>query len=227
MSRRAAPFLLGVLLAMTSAGSTSAQAPDRAVVDRITVRFYAPETGGSARPRFITERVLGFEARLEAMFEKSGQIDSYEERHVRAAMEHHIAQEMLARLPLDRPPSAQDLAQVFDEVGQALIARVGGREALLAAARTEGIDPVEVNALLQREALAAMYIDRAISPILRPTDEQLREVYRTAPHPYRGVRFEQARAPLSHWFVAERLRAAQSAFLQSARARVKIVLVPK
>ena len=44
---------------------------------------------------------------------------------------------------------------------------------------------------------------------------------------FKSMKFEEAREPLSRWFVAERLRVAENAFLQAARARVKIVIVPK
>ena len=51
--------------------------------DRVAVRYFTPETGGSARPRFITERMLAFEASLEAMNEAVPE-DAYEERHLRS-----------------------------------------------------------------------------------------------------------------------------------------------
>ena len=81
--------------------------------------------------------------------------------------------------------------------------------------------------MLRRQALAAIYIDRSISPILRPSDDQLREVYRTAAHPYRSLTFAQAHDELERWFVAERIRVAESAYLQTARTRVKIVAVAR
>jgi hypothetical protein len=226
----AASILVLVALAATASAPTASAQPaaeaPRAIVDRAVVRFYAAETGGSARPRFVTERVLAFEARLEALMEQQGGAP-YQERHVRAAVEHHVAQEMLSRLPLDRPPSLAELAQHYSEIGQTLMERAGGRDRVLAAAAAEGLSDVEVDELFTREAKAALYIDRAITPILTPSDEQLREVYRTSAHPFRDRSFEHARVPLARWFVAERLRAAESAFLQSARTRVKIVTLPR
>jgi hypothetical protein len=221
---RAALATIAVVVAMAASAQAQPQAnaePPRAIVDRAVVRFYASETGGSARPRFITERVLAFEARLEALMEQQGGAP-YQERHVRAAIEHHVAQEMLSRLPLERPPTLGELAQQYSDIGQTLMQRAGGREAVLAAAGAEGVSEIEVDELFTREAKAAMYIDRAITPILSPSDEQLREVFRTSAHPFRDKTFDQARPLLLRWFVAERLRAAESAFLQSARTRVKI-----
>jgi hypothetical protein len=61
-------------------------------VDRAVARFYAPETGGTAYPRFVFERILAFEARLAAMAEVSEGIgNDYDERDVREALEHHVA----------------------------------------------------------------------------------------------------------------------------------------
>jgi hypothetical protein len=73
--------------------------------------------------------------------------------------------------------------------------------------------------------MAAWYIDRAVTPILHPGEDQLREVYRTSAHPYRGQPLEQIRRALERWFVVERVRVAESAFLQSARARVKVIVL--
>jgi hypothetical protein len=212
---------------------SAAEGHGRTVVDRVVVRFFAPETGGVAWPRFVTERTLAFEARLEALSEgidadasqKEG--GAYQERHVRAALEHHVVEELLAALPLDRPYSLSELASLYSDVGAAMIDRVGGRQRLLDAAAAEGLSLPEVDAILRRQVLAAAYIDRAISPILRPTDTQLREVYRTSTHPFRGQTFDAARTSLLRWFVAERIRVAEQAYLQTARARVNVVVVQR
>jgi hypothetical protein len=211
-------------------------APGRiATIDRTVVRFYAPETGAAAYPRFIFERVLAFEARLTAMAEAPEGIgEPYDERDVRDALEHHVAEEILASLadrliadsPPDRRPSAGDLASVERDVGGALVERIGGRARIDIAARSEQLDGAEVDALLRRAGLAAWYIDRAVTPILHPSEEQLRNVFRTSAHPYRGRPFEEVRVALERWFVMERVRVAESAFLQSARSRVRIIVTP-
>jgi hypothetical protein len=92
------------------------------------------------------------------------------------------------------------------------------------AADAEHLDGGEIEALLHRAALASWYLDRAVTPILHPSEEQLRDVYRTSAHPYRGQPFEKARDALARWFVVERVRVAEAAFLQSARSRVKITI---
>jgi hypothetical protein len=215
------------------AGTAAAQTVANVVVDRAVVRFYAPDIGGTTRPRFVYERTLAFEARLEAMaMSQQGIGDGYQEHDVRSALEHHVAEEVLATLadkliadsPPDKRPPTEELARVERDLSAAMLERLGGQARVEEAARNEQIDAQEVTAILRRGALAAWYIDRALTPILHPSEEQLRDVYRTSAHPYRGQSLEDVRVPLERWFVVERARVAESAFLQAARSRVKIIV---
>jgi hypothetical protein len=208
-------------------GAASAEAVPHATIDRVAVRYYAPETGGSARPRFVSERMLSFEARLDALAEQAPESASREDRFVRSALDRHVAEDMLAALAVQSGTVLQDLSALADEERTALLERVGGEAGLRAAMAAEGIDDSEVDALLRRRVRAAWYIDRALTPLLRPTDEQLREVFRTSAHPFRNQPFETVRAALTRWFVEERLRAAETTFLQVARARVHVVVVAR
>jgi hypothetical protein len=206
-------------------------APDARVVritaDRVAVRYYAPETGGSARPRFITERTLALEARLEALSDQAAVGAVYPDRYVRAALERHVAEDLLAALMVEAGTEPPDLPRQAEDARAGLIERVGGAAVLDAALAAEGLTPAELEAILRRRVRAAFYVDQRLSPILHSSDEQLREVYRTSAHPFKSLKFEEAREPLARWFVAERLRVAENAFLQAARARVKIMIVPK
>jgi hypothetical protein len=204
------------------------------VTDRAVARFYAPEIGATGVPRFVYERTLAFEARLEAMSASSQGIgEGYQEHDVRAALEHHVAEEMLAtladRLIADSPPTkrplASELTRIEYDLSAAMVERLGGRAHVDEAARSEQLDAQEVAAIFRRGALAAWYIDRAVTPILHPSEEQLRDVYRTSAHPYRGRPLADVRAALEQWFVVERARVAESAFLQGARSRVKIIVM--
>jgi hypothetical protein len=225
---------LAGLAALLVAGRTPAEtSPLRTVVDRAVVRFYAPETGGAAHPRFVDQRLLAFEARLESMAEKpEGNGDGYQDRHVRAALDHHVGEEILASLahkliggsPPSRRPSEADLARVQQDLAAALFDRLGGKAQVESAATAEQLDASDLDAVLRRQALAAWYLDRAVSPLLQPSDEQLREVYRTSTHPYRGRPFDEIRAELARWFLMERVRAAEASFYQGARSRVVVVV---
>jgi hypothetical protein len=201
-----------------------------ATVDRVSVRFYSPETGGAAHPLFVLERRLAFEARLEAL--NDGRT-SFDDRDVAAALDRDIGEQILVGLaqklidesPADKRPDPRDIDKAEQDVAAGLVARFGGRAAVDTAAAAEQIDSTEVDAFLRRAGLAAWYVDRSITSLLHPDEEQLREVYRTAAHPYRGQPFESVRQQLEQWFVVERARAAEMAYEQSARSHAHIVIV--
>jgi hypothetical protein len=227
--------LLVTLAAVVVAPSrASAEAQPHVVVDRPVVRFFAPEIGGADQPRFVEERMLAFEARLQVIEERPDGIgDGYEDRQVRSALERHVSEEMLSLLagkliagspPWQRPANSE-LDRIGDLLGATLYDRVGGAARVQAAAAAEGLERSEVDALLRRQALAAWYIHRAVSPVLEPSEEQLREGFRTSAHPYRGQPFDAVREPFRRWLILERLRAAEGAFFQSARTRMRILVL--
>lgn len=129
---------------------------------------------------------------------------------------------MLSRLPLDPEPDAAALLRVARILEAAVIDRVGGEAVLSKAGAIEGFDARDVDSYFLHEARAALYVERAISPVLYPTEDVLRDVFRTTAHPYRGAKYEDVHDALDRWFAFERLRAAESQFLQGARTRVKI-----
>jgi hypothetical protein len=193
--------------------------------DAVAVRFSAPDMGGPAQPRFITRRQLSFEARLYALEEDPQGV--LQTRHLRAAIEAHIADEMLAALAKsalgDRAPDAASVSKTVEQLRASLEQRIGGRAALEHACKLDGIDAHEFDALLEKQARAALYIDRAISPILAITEDQLRDTYRTTSHPFRARHFDDCREDLGRWLVLERFRSAEQAYLQTARSRVVII----
>jgi hypothetical protein len=220
-------------LAIATAAGAAVADSARVPIDRVVVRFYSPETGGAAQPRFVAERTLAFEARLETMSEHPGGIgDNYDERSVRAALDQHIGEELLATLALkliagtspDKRPTEASLASVQQLLGAALFERMGGEGRVVEAAAAEHLARYEVDDMFRRQALAAWYVDRALTPILSPSEEQLREVLRTGANPYRGRPFDEVRAPLERWFVTERIRVAETSFLQGVRSRLKVVI---
>ncbi len=220
------------VLCLSLAPSAFGQTATQTVVDRAVVRFYSPELGGTVQPHFVTERVLAFEARLEAMAESSEGIgDGYDERRVRMALDHHVSAEvaatlahkLIAALSPSRRPSQEELSAVRALLSTALFERLGGEERVRSAARAEQLDGEELDDLMEQRAFAAWYIDRAVTPILQTTEEQLREVFRTTAHPYRGQSFDAVRAALERWFIVERVSVAETAFLQGLR--VKMVLL--
>lgn len=213
--------------------SSSALADDVApagrtyLVDRAVVRFEANELGGADHPRFIFERVLAFEARLEALAEARRGIplpaDSpYEDRHVRAALERHVTEEILASLPVDPPLTDFEVRARSIPTMLMLQDTVGGRSALLDAAVAEGMETEDLDNLVRRRARASLYLDRMVAPMLEPSDAELREVHRNEATPFRNRPFDEIQSQLRQWYVSDRLASALAAFFRSARARILI-----
>ena len=206
-------------------------------VDRLFLLFDAPETGGPAKPLGIFERELAFEARIEGLAAGESATDAdgkYAPRHLRAALDRHIATALLASLPVERETSvprdvcdgpvdamADDTDRGLAVSRAVLVSRVGGLSKLQEAAAAEGVGEAEVARLVRREALAARYLDRMVTPMLAPTNLELREAYR-APNPFRSKPFDAVRCDLRRWVLAGRLSAALSEFLQSSRGRVRV-----
>ncbi len=65
----------------------------------------------------------------------------------------------------------------------------------------------------------------AACAIVVVSEDALREAYRATLHPFRTMKYEDAKVRLRRWLVAERMRSAELEFLQSARARIKIATV--
>lgn len=217
---RAAGLLLGL-------APLHALAADAVVPDRVAVRFVAPETGGAAKPRFLTEREVAFSSRIEAMIEGvpvEGS-DAYPERYVRVATDRLVARAMLSSLLVQRGSEPPELPRLASDARAELADRIGGPAVLEDAMQREGIDEQELLTFLRDQTRAAWYVDKAITPISSVTEDQLREAFRATLHPFRSLKFDDARPRLRRWLVTERMRAAELEFLQSARTRIKIATV--
>ena len=195
-------------------------------LDRVVVRFYAPETGGVERPRFISERRLAFETRLEALADQDRRSDdAYRERHVSAALERHISEVLLASLRIEPEPSEAVMTRQVELARKLLSDRVGGDDALSGAQRAEGISNAELSSILRRQARASLYLDRMVAPMLRPSDAELEAIQRSAPAALQNEPFARVRPLLLRWYVSRRLASAMSSFYQEARSRVTITLL--
>jgi len=224
------PFLaFSSLLLLSLAPIGPARAETALPLDRALVRYHAPETGGPKAPQFIFERELSFEARIEALSEGGSATSSgpFLDRHVRAALERRIAEELLSRLPMDPEPHPSEVAQLAELVREVLEQRVGGRDKLIAAAAAEGIDSGELDGILRRKARATLYLDRMVTPLLDPAEAELREVHRSAATPFRGRPFPEIKDELRRWYVGQRVAAAVAGFYQNARTRVQVTFLTK
>jgi hypothetical protein len=202
-------------------------------IDRAAVRFIARETGGVEAPRFVFARELSFEARLESLSERAAQAalgsaeegEPYRARHVRAALERHVAETVLESLSVTPEPTREEIAQRIEQARLSVLERVGGLLPLTLAARAEGIGESEVLRFLRREALASLYLDRMVAPMLDPTDAELRSVHRTQRTPFSGKRYDEIATPLRRWYVGTRLAASLASFYDGLRTRLTITVL--
>jgi hypothetical protein len=201
---------------------------DPVPVDRAVIRFAAPETGGARHPRFVFERGLSFEARLEALSDPDrGSLGDapYRERHVTAALDRHIAETILGTLRIEPEPTAAELDHQAQLAHRMLSDRAGGEDALDAARRAEGISEREFGRLLQQKARASLYLDRMVTPMLEPSEAELRSIHKSTSTPFADAPFDTIRAALLRWYVSRRLNAALSSFFENARSRIDVTVL--
>lgn len=215
---------LALGLALLAPGRAGAE-PGGVPVDRVAIRFTAPETGGIDRPQFIFERELAFEARLEALaddaFTPTVELP-YLDVHIRAALERHVAETILETLEVTPQPTPRDIQQRVHGAGAQLAQRVGGMDRLEAAARAEGLGQTEVFRILQRQARASLYLDRMVAPMLRPSEAELRALHQSGRTPFTRQAFEESAVPLRRWYVSRRLGAALVEYYEGARSRLQL-----
>jgi hypothetical protein len=225
----ASAALAALLLTPPSARAEPAAAPAAPVtlLDRVVVRWYAPETGGPAKPQFIFERELAFEARLESMTDPDPEPGPYRDRHVRAALDRHIAETLLSSLPVVPPPKPREIALRAEAARGILEQRVHGRDRLIAAAAAEGITSDEIDTLLRRQARASIYLDRMVAPMLEPNLVELRDLHRSGATPYKDQPFDDIAPTIARWYVGQRLSQAVETYYVNARARVSILVMTR
>ena len=235
--RRAASAALAILVASVDAlaeeppPAVSAPAnpanPETIVVERVVARFFAPDTGGVKNPRFVYERLLLFEARLEALADPDRDASGkpYRSRHVVSALERHVAETLLSSLHIDPEPTTAELTRQMQSARARLVERIGGEVAFKAACDADGIGARDVYGLLRRQALASLYLARMVTPMLEPTEAELRALYTRRETPFRDLPYDTIRPRLHRWYTARRLAAAVQAYYQNARGRLTLVMI--
>lgn len=194
------------------------------VIDRAVARFSAPEGGGRARPYFIYERELAFEARLVALADTAyrSRTVPYRRHHLQGALERHIAETLLAALPMDPEPSEQTLAIQLNAARAMIFEQIGGEQSFYDAARKEGLGRLEQSRYFRRRARASLYLHVMVTPMLEPSALELRRAHRSGEGPLASQSFAEAEPALRRWYVARSLKAAVTTYFQNARARVDL-----
>ena len=194
-------------------------------IDRVVVRWHSRATGGVDKPQFITARELAFEARIEALSERNPPTAPYLDKHVRAALQRHLTETVLASLPVDPAPTPKEVGNYAENARLIIEQQVGGRAKLNGAAAAEGIVSDELNALLRRRARASWYLDKMVAPMLQPSDLELRAAHKRGETPYTAQGFEDIEPQLRRWYISTRLAAALDSYYRTARSRVEVVVV--
>lgn len=194
-------------------------------LDRTVVRWASRTTAGPLRPRFITARELAFEARIEALSEGRKLPQPFVDSHVRAAIQRHVTEEILAELPVDPPPTPKEVGRYAEDARLVIEQQVGGRTVLNLAASSEGITANELNALLRRRARATYYLDKMVAPMLEPSEADLREVHLRGDSPFTNAPFDEVAEKVRNWYVSARLRAALDGYYRAVRGKVSIELI--
>jgi hypothetical protein len=170
---------IGVQLSVTELArceDAHASKPEAVLLDRVVVRFSAPEGPGRERPYFIYERELAFEARLLALSDSTfvPRGEPFRQHHVQAALERRIAETLLASLPIDPPLAEQFIDQQIEAAEAMVWDTSGGKERVSAAARAEGISSLEQRSFFRRRAVASLYLHQMVAPMLEPSQLELR-----------------------------------------------------
>lgn len=209
----------------TKAKPKKKPANKRHEADRVVVRWHSRATGGVKTPRFITARELAFEARVEALARGEAERSPYVDKHVQRALERHIAEVILASLPVDKAPTPKQVATQAENARLIIEQQVGGRAVLNKAASAEGISAEELNALLRRRARAGWYIDRMVTPMLSPSELELRLAHKRRQTPYSDQPFAKVVDALRRWWVSRELDEALTRYFRNVRGRVSITVI--
>ncbi len=211
-------------------------------VDQVAVRYSAPELGGSAHPRFITLREVTFFARIEALGTDGAVATDFVARYGKSAYERLIAEDLLASVeaqaltsPVPRTAlrptdggvreatrTAAQIARMVTSARSELVRRIGDEKQLQAALAADGISADEFDGRMRRRALALFYLDRNVTPMREPQEDELLRAFRGGSHPFRNEKWETARTKFVPYFVDDRFHQAAIEYLQAARTRVKI-----
>lgn len=192
------------------------------LVDRIAVRWSTTDRGVTNKPQVIFARELAFEARLEAMAGGEAPDAPLTERFIRSALNRHISEALLALLPLDSEPTAEEIAKRADSASTVLEARVGGIEKIAKALEIEGLSPDELAAIHRRSARASLYLDRMIAPQLEPTRQELVDLQASGTTPYTKEAFDKVEEKLRRWLLAQRLNDTLDSFFQKSRSKLVV-----
>jgi hypothetical protein len=229
-SRARAARLAAVVVSLSIAsGDAAAEAESSTeIVDRVVAVVSGISERGSD-VRIITAFELEVEARLllaERAHSVSGATtEPVPETLLQTTLDtiigHLLIEGEAARLRLVTI-STQDIAaerQLSEE-------RLGGEGALERFQRATGAPEDLVTAIFRRRALVAAFVEQNIQLTTRITDEQVEETFHSGDHPFGDRPLEEIRGAIEAFLTASSQRERLGEWLEDARGRSRIRLIP-
>src|SRR5450432_2908417 len=175
----------------------------------------------AAEPVLVDRAVVRFQALADPDHAALGDAP-YRDRDVTAALDRHIAETILGALRIEPEPTAAELDHQAQLAHRMLSDRAGGEDALDDARRAEGISEREFGRLLAQKARASLYLDRMVTPMLQPSEAELRSIHKSTNTPFANAPFDTIRPALLRWYVSRRLNGALATFFENARSRIEM-----
>ena len=199
-------------------------------VDRTVARFLDPEaSSATGARRFVSMRELVVEAHLAA-FERTtvtpaGALD---ERTSRAAFERHVIEALLGERAL--PPAAEArVEELAAEARWVAVVEVGGEArfamAIEQASGSKDGAAAELATIFRRRARAELYLEVAVSQAVRPSDDDLKSAFASAPEPISKLGFEAALPLLRAYVRSLHLRDLAQSYYQAVKGRLHLEIV--
>jgi hypothetical protein len=220
-------------LAPTAARAQAASPPSPAddeevVVDRVVAVVGA--TGDRGRDlRIVTAYELQVETLL-VIAERTHSIAVAQVGHPTDRLLDAVLQTVVSQILIEEEAAGLDLVALNDaEVAaerDALEQRLGGAGALERFRQAVEAPPELIDAILRRRAVVASFVRRNIQIGASVTDYDVEQAYRSGNHPFGNRPLEEIRPALEAYLSATRQREQLSRWLQEARRRSRVWIVP-
>lgn len=229
MRRLAAGVIALAAICAADGGRPAAAA--KLVADRTVARFQDPEASDAGKAqRFVFQRELVIEAWLVA-YERaplSTAPTAYDDKSLRAALDRHLIDEILASRPL--PPKHEARVVAATVVARKVLEEaVGGAERLNAALtgafghKVNAPEVAELDTIVRRRARAEIWLEVAVAPPIEPTIVELAAFHPKSPELVAKAPFDAERVrPHAR---AARLREFANTYLQLVRSKLQLEIL--
>lgn len=228
-TRRLGVAVAGVLVGICLySKEVSAEAEEREIVDRVVaVVGAAGERGRDVR--LVTAFELEVEARL-LLAERAHSVRGATTGDLPAELLETTLQTTISHLLIEAEAARLQLVSVSrDEIEaerRQSEERISGENALERFQRATGAPDDLLSSIYRRRALVTAFIQQNIQLSTRATEEQVEAVYESGDHPFGDRPLEEIRGALEAFITARSQRERLAEWLEDARARSRIRLIP-